>query len=429
MYKHFKHIEEDLQAENMLKAKSRQPRAPLDIVGNIASSLFGVLDSTYADKMVQAITKVKANEKHLLTLLRNQTSLIDSTINVIKRDEISSCKRLKKIENYIAESTGTECRFIKLSRYITLATQLSLLASSLPRMQTEIINVLAHIRRNTISPMFVSPRQLKDQLDQIQNYLKPGQRHPVSPDNILMAYKMMRTEETIIKEHFIIKVNLPLVSTQILDIYRLTPIPFLAGDEISMFAIKTPYIAINSHRNKFVEMSETDLKACQERSKDDYNKQEMLSSETICEMQMFHNKTVFPCKLIKAERPLVWLGTQAKNHWIFTTRSTLTLSAVCLDGTSNINLRGSGLMVAKPGCTIRNTLMTITSQDILETTLSTSYARFGEGELTENLRHNSTRSTSTSLMEDPNLRYKELYQRDAQLLPSNSFKLSHNLET
>jgi len=157
MYKHFKHIEEDLQAENMLKAKSRQPRAPLDIVGNIASSLFGVLDSTYADKMVQAITKVKANEKHLLTLLRNQTSLIDSTINVIKRDEISSCKRLKKIENYIAESTGTECRFIKLSRYITLATQLSLLASSLPRMQTEIINVLAHIRRNTISPILVTP--------------------------------------------------------------------------------------------------------------------------------------------------------------------------------------------------------------------------------------------------------------------------------
>jgi len=45
-------------------------------------------------------------------------------------------------------------------------------------------------------------------------------------------------------------------------------------------------------------------------------------------------------------------------------------------------------MVAKPGCTIRNTLMTITSQDILETTLSTSYAHFGEGELTGNLRPN-----------------------------------------
>jgi len=73
--------------------------------------------------------------------------------------------------------------------------------------------------------------------------------------------------------------------------------------------------------------------------------------------------------------------------------------------------------------------MTNTSQDILETTLSTSYARFGEGELTENLRPNSTRSTSKSLMEDPNLKYKELYQRQAQLLPPNSCKLPHNLET
>jgi len=32
-------------------------------------------------------------------------------------------------------------------------------------------------------------------------------------------------------------------------------------------------------------------------------------------------------------------------------------------------------------------------------------------------------------MEDPNLKYKELYQREAQLLPPNSFKLPHNLET
>jgi len=99
-------------------------------------------------------------------------------------------------------------------------------------------------------------------------------------------------------------------------------------------------------------------------------------------MQMFHNKTDSSCKLIKAERPLVWLRTHAKNHWIFRTRSKLTLSAVRLDRTSNINLRGSGLMVAKPGCTIRNTFVTTTSQDILETTLCTSYARFGEGELT-----------------------------------------------
>jgi len=32
-------------------------------------------------------------------------------------------------------------------------------------------------------------------------------------------------------------------------------------------------------------------------------------------------------------------------------------------------------------------------------------------------------------MEDPNHKYMELYQREAQLLPPNSFKLLHNLET
>jgi len=35
-------------------------------------------------------------------------------------------------------------------------------------------------------------------------------------------------------------------------------------------------------------------------------------SETSCEMQMFCNKTDSFCKLIKAERPLVWLRTMLK---------------------------------------------------------------------------------------------------------------------
>lgn len=160
MYHNLKHLEEDLQAENMLLARTRKQRAPLDIVGNIASSLFGVLDSTYAKDMADTITKVKSNEEHLLTLLKNQTSLIDSTINVIKRDEVSNSKRLKLIENYIADTRSSSSVFNNLSRYTSLTTQLSMLASNLQRVQTEIINILTDIRHNKISPMLISPRQL-----------------------------------------------------------------------------------------------------------------------------------------------------------------------------------------------------------------------------------------------------------------------------
>jgi len=97
--------------------------------------------------MVRAITKFKANEDRLLTLLINEKFLIDFTINVIKRDEISNFKRLKSIDNYIAETIGTKNRFNIYSLYITLATQLSMLVFQ-----------SAVVRRTTISTMFLSPR-------------------------------------------------------------------------------------------------------------------------------------------------------------------------------------------------------------------------------------------------------------------------------
>jgi len=106
---------------------------------------------------------------------------------------------------------------------------------------------------------------------------------------------MMRAEGTIIKEHVIIKVNLPLVSTQTSDIYRLTPIPFLAEGGISIHTSQYAYIAINSHRVEFAEMSEIDLKACQEKAKDDficYNNQEMFSRKLAAKCRCFVIKRI-----------------------------------------------------------------------------------------------------------------------------------------
>lgn len=50
---------------------------------NIAHSLFGVLESEYAEQMSRIIDQVKDNEADLVELL-NQTSVLDATINIMK---------------------------------------------------------------------------------------------------------------------------------------------------------------------------------------------------------------------------------------------------------------------------------------------------------------------------------------------------------
>lgn len=62
-------------------------RAALDIIGNIASDLFGVLDSRFAREYANDMEKLSSNDEHLMQLLKNQTSVIETATNVIKNQE------------------------------------------------------------------------------------------------------------------------------------------------------------------------------------------------------------------------------------------------------------------------------------------------------------------------------------------------------
>jgi len=56
----------------------RQRRGALNLVGNLANGLFGVLDSQYAQNMEEVIRRIQAKELHNTHLLKNQTSILDS---------------------------------------------------------------------------------------------------------------------------------------------------------------------------------------------------------------------------------------------------------------------------------------------------------------------------------------------------------------
>ncbi|XP_075150831.1 uncharacterized protein LOC142224938 [Haematobia irritans] len=92
---HFYNIQKDLPAtpENL---GLRKKRGAIDIVGKVANSLFGVLDSNYAEKMSGTINIIKTNEARLQGLLRNQTSFLDSTLNLMKQSEVRTQESFEK---------------------------------------------------------------------------------------------------------------------------------------------------------------------------------------------------------------------------------------------------------------------------------------------------------------------------------------------
>ena len=83
----------------------RAKRAAFNIIGNIARSLFGVFDSDCAEEMSRTINQAKTEKGHILQLFKNQTSIIDSTINVIKQDETRTQESINEILKGINQET------------------------------------------------------------------------------------------------------------------------------------------------------------------------------------------------------------------------------------------------------------------------------------------------------------------------------------
>lgn len=53
-------------------------------LGNVASDLFGILDSRFKEEYQTNIMGLMSNEEHLARLLQNQTNVVEKTMNILK---------------------------------------------------------------------------------------------------------------------------------------------------------------------------------------------------------------------------------------------------------------------------------------------------------------------------------------------------------
>lgn len=75
----------------------RVRRAAFNIVGYVASELFGVLDSRFATDYANDMKKLMHNDEHLLELLKNHSSVMESTMHILKRVKLKSNTIVRKL--------------------------------------------------------------------------------------------------------------------------------------------------------------------------------------------------------------------------------------------------------------------------------------------------------------------------------------------
>lgn len=381
---YFDNTRDDLLKKFHLLSSRRTKRGALDIVGNVANSLFGVLDSNYASKMSDTIDILRKNDAHLEMLFKNQTSLINSTINIIKANQLSSQQKFDEIDKRISsllfdDAENTPLHQLYVNQHIlALSVQLLTMVSNLLWMYSSIMDVLIDSHHDKLNPMLLTPYQLHEEIMKIKSHLALDLQLPIHQDNLLEAYRLCKVSGVVAKRHVIFNIQLPLADPREFELLHLVPIAATLNDSLTTVKLSTKYIAISKHRDEFVSLSEHQLDTCLTLDDNEYlckNTQATYktgSTTNKCELDLFFNQPHPRCEFYRLEDKTTWHQLHRPNHWIYATVYSNRLNAVCNSESFSLELQGCGLVQLQPECIVKSDLLTIRGHAHLVTKLYTT---------------------------------------------------------
>lgn len=317
MVMQLQHEFQQLQEYNTLLLSQhleRKKRGYFNGIGNLARTLFGVLDEDFAVKYQQDIENIQTNENYLLELLKNQTMIVEAENNIMKKNELFMNKQFQLIHNFINE---TESRLSRIeSRVETLITMndlnaisltASLIITNLRRTQEMLLNSLTNIYRGHLDKHLFTPNELVRQLHIISARMPRRLSLPVRnlQENIKDMYKLLYVKARITKQFMLFELHIPLTSDDDYTAYRVIPLPIQLQSETRILQTETEFIAINFKKETYISYSESHLQQCLTSNEDDYICNADLPVYNLnnrnapCEARMFSQRPTLPCEAIK----------------------------------------------------------------------------------------------------------------------------------
>uniref|UniRef100_T1PDA3 Envelope fusion protein n=1 Tax=Musca domestica TaxID=7370 RepID=T1PDA3_MUSDO len=334
--------------------------------------------------MTVTIEKANEDKQHLLDLLKNQTSIIDSTINIIRKDEDTIQRNFGNIQvemNLLANKVKKEEDVEKATQSIMFLTaQLMLLSSRLKHIEDNLIDVLTDAHHGRISPLLLTPHQLLQELQTIKAHIPPSRALPIREDNVPDFFKLMKSKGRVMKNHIIFEIRLPLVDLQQYDLFKMVPVPMLRSGRFISIALKSTLLAANVHRDEFISLTAEEMKSCIHTTNDVYicdNQTKFNKGDRshLCEVNFILNKSSEACDLESTMHHQTWRQMEQKYKWMFTLVNSTELSFVCGTKMTHLEVQGAGTLEIGPDCILKDNTFAIYGHYENKTTVHTSYLR------------------------------------------------------
>lgn len=354
------------KSEAFLTRTTRSKRAILNIVGNIASDLFGVLDSRFEEKYKDDLSGIHANEEHLMVLLKKQASVVETALNVVKKDEDEIARQhsfLNELVHNIGKSQNETDYF---QQFFMTALQMTDECNRLGLLISQLLESVSNLDLKHINLNIISNLEVKGQIELIQKNIE---KSLMVPDKNL--YSVMKMKPYLTKKNIIFKITLPLLSVNKFQIFSAIPVPFKFGKNYIAAINISPYILTSIDFKRYELLGHREFSQCQEFDENivichgpNHLKSDRVDS---CEWNTLVNAQISDVCEFHQEKISEKFIEFDTNKYIYICPTPVTATAMCGRNIFRISLGGEGTLSLNDDCVVDTGKTTITARRIKQT--------------------------------------------------------------
>lgn len=242
---------------------SREKRAPLNVVGSLANTLFGILDQDDAARYDAEIQKLKVDQKFAAELLKQNTVLTERTIRAMNTTFSGINRKLKELEATI-QDLDNQTDAIKIGTIFNMMSNaLTMIFIDHDQLNSEIRKILAHTLRGEITDI-IPMNQLKQDLKYVEQHTERDEELTIDLEHE-SVYHVFRAASihSALRGHLIMmELRIPILDSEIYKLYRAIPIPTKAGKEYAIIMPNSNLFLANKARTKYVPITKDEFHDC-----------------------------------------------------------------------------------------------------------------------------------------------------------------------
>lgn len=411
------HMEKVLESRNIIKSYNsftiRKRRAPLNVVGSLASSLFGVLDQSDADRYNSEIMRIKNDQNYQNELLKKQTLITErltQSTNITLSEIITG---LTKINDSLTDLITSKNWSAIRQNFNAITATLALILIDHDQITDEIKSILSHTLKGEVIDL-IPINQLRDNLNVINGKIAKNEEMAIDL-KMESVYNIFKTStiHTILKNDIvIIEIGIPILEMEELDIFRAIPIPTRIGQEYAMILPSSDMFITNAEKSQYIPWSTQELSECINRN----------SKGVICkQIEPIRNGEHNTCELTLLSKPYIKSLPQncvtrkvpsgnyiiylhELNKFFCVIDSPIQFQTICPNTTDTFKMEKSGILEIKNNCYIKSEDFIIKSHTI---------KRYESGEIIKpKFNLSDIINTESELHNKPNRGKSEIFIKD-----------------